>query len=178
MPAGKPPTRTRRRAAETWPSRTAPAIAALLLLASGSCSQKPPSPVLDTAKVGSVVVGHSSRSEVLAVMGRPSRTERSAAGEAWVYESKTDDSGGQSLMSGASAATGVIGAFVPYAGLVGSGLGLAGTAANGTRSDPQAVSLTVMFRDDGIVRDCSYSTTAAPTSAKPIDCQRPLAVAP
>ena len=170
--------RTRSQAAGILPPRTVPAIAAWLLLACSSCSQKPPSPVLDTAKVASVVVGHSSRSEVLAVMGRPSHTERSATGEAWVYESKTDDSGGQGLMSGASAASGVIGAFVPYAGLVGSGLGLAGTAANGTRPDPQAVSLTVMFRDDGIVRDCSYSTTAAPTSAKPIDCQRSLVVAP
>ncbi len=165
-------------AAKVVPPRTARAFAMLLLLASASCAQKPPSPVLDTAKVGSVVVGHSSRSDVLAVMGRPSHTERSASGEAWVYESKTDDTGGQSLMSGATAASGVIGAFVPYAGLVGSGLGLAGTAANGTRADPQAVSLTVMFRDDGIVRDCSYSTTAAPTSAKPIDCQRSLVVAP
>ena len=170
--------RMRLDAARTLPPRTAPAVAALLLLASSSCSQKPPSPVLDTAKVSSVVVGHSSRGDVLAVMGRPSRTERSAAGESWIYESKADDAGGQSLMSGASAASGVIGAFVPYAGLVGSGLGLAGTAANGTRPDPQAVSLTVMFRDDGIVRDCSYSTTAAPTSAKPIDCQRSVVVAP
>ena len=81
-------------------------------------------------------------------------------------------------MGGASAATGMVGAFVPYVGLIGSGLGLAGAAVNGAQPDVQAVSLTVLFRDDGIVRDCSYSSTAAPTSAKPIDCQRPIAVTP
>ncbi len=161
--------------AETLLPWTAIGLAALML-ASASCSQKAPSPVLDAAKVASVVVGQSSRNDVLAVMGRPARTERSAAGEAWVYEAKFGESGGQGLMSGASAATGVIGAFVPYVGLVGSGLGLA-SAATGARPDPQAVSLTVTFREDGVVRDCTYSSTAAPTSAKPIDCQRPV-VAP
>ena len=151
---------------------------AMLLLAGGSCSHKAPSPVLDTAKVASVVVGRSSRGEVLAAMGQPSRTERSGAGEAWIYESKPHEAGGSGLMGGASAATGVVGAFVPYVGLIGSGLGLAGAAVNGAQPDVQAVSLTVLFRDDGIVRDCSYSSTAAPTSAKPIDCQRPIAVTP
>ncbi len=148
-----------------------------MLLASASCSQKASSPVLDSAKISSVVVGRSSRADVLAAMGQPSRTERSALGEAWVYEAKTGEPGGQNLMGGATAASGVIGTFVPYVGLIGSGLGLAGAAANGTRPDPQAVSLTVMFRDDGIVRDCTYSSTAPPASGsgvmKPTDCQRP-----
>ena len=71
---------------------------------------------------------------------------------------------------------------MPYVGLIGSGLGLAGVAMDGMRAEPQAVMLAVMFRDDGVVRDCTYSSTAAPAGvagstadpAKLVDCQRPL----
>ena len=84
-------------------------------------------------------------------------------------------------MSGVSAASGVAGAFVPYVGLIGSGLGLAGVGADAMRADPQAVSLAVLFRGDGVVRDCTYSSTAAPAgvpgaaagAASPIGCQQP-----
>jgi len=165
-----------------WASRFSAALVAPLLLAGASCSQSAPaSAVLDSSKVASVVVGRSSRNDVFAALGQPSRTERSALGEAWVYEARTGDAGGRGLMNGASAASGVVGAFVPYAGLIGSGLGLAGVAMDGTRSEPQVVSLAVTFRDDGVVRDCTYSSTASPAGvpgsaagvAKLVDCQRP-----
>ena len=55
---------------------------------------------------------------------------------------------------------GVVGAFVPYVGLVGSGLGLA-NAVRGNGATPDAVSLAVRF-DNGVVRDCTVSSTAAP----------------
>lgn len=157
---------------------------AAMLLAGASCSHDaPPAAVLDAGKVASVVVGRSSRTDVFAALGQPSRTERSALGEAWVYEAKTGDAGGNGLISGASAATGVVGAFVPYVGLIGSGLGLAGVAMDGMRAEPQAVMLAVVFRDDGVVRDCTYSSTAAPAGVagpaadapKLVDCQRPAA---
>lgn len=165
-----------------WASRFSTALVAPLLLAGVSCSQSAPaSAVLDAGKVASVVVGRSSRTDVFAALGQPSRTERSALGEAWVYEAKTGDAGDHSLMNGASAATGVVGAFVPYVGLIGSSLGLAGAAMDGVRAEPQAVMLAVIFRDDGVVRDCTYSSTAAPAGvtgsatgvAKLVDCQRP-----
>ena len=152
----------------------------ILLLA--ACSQNaPPSAILDASKVGSVIVGRSSRAEVFTALGQPSRTERSALGEAWIYEARSGDPGGRGLMNGASAASGVVGAFVPYVGLIGSSLGLAGVAMDGARAASQVASLTVTFRDDGVVRDCAYASTAAPAGvpaspagvAKLVDCQRP-----
>lgn len=163
--------------------RLAMALATPALLLMASCSDNaPPPPIMDAGKVASVVVGRSSRTDVFNALGQPSRTERSGLGEAWVYQATKGDAGSGRLVSGASAASGVVGAFVPYAGLVGSGLGLAGAAANRTRPDAQAVSLTVLFRDDGVVRDCAYSSTALPAgvpgsaagTAKPIDCSRPV----
>jgi len=172
------------------------ALAAQFLVFGAACSQKaPPSVVMDAGKVGSVVVGRSTRSDVFAVLGQPSRTERSALGEAWIYEAKTTGAGGHGVMNGVSAASAVVGAFVPYVGLVGSGLGLADAAFDETRSEPELVSLTVAFRDDSVVRDCAYSSTATPVGmsaagtqasrtpglganiAKPVDCQRPAALA-
>jgi len=164
------------------------ALAGPLLLA--ACSQHAaPSAVLASGKVGSVAVGRSSRADVFAALGQPSRTERSANGEAWIYEVRTGDAGGRGWMSGVSAASGVAGAFVPYVGLIGSSLGLAGVGADAMREDPQAVSLAVSFREDGVVRDCAYSSTARPvgvpgpaagaaTDPAPIDCQRPIVLAP
>ena len=159
----------------------ATALAAPLLLAGVSCAERtPPSAILNPAKVGAVAVGRSTRADVFAALGQPSRTERSAGGEAWIYEARTGEPGSRGWMSGVSAASGVAGAFVPYVGLIGSSLGLAGVAADGMRTDPQAVSLAVLFRDDGVVRDCTYSSTAAPAgvsasaagAALPVDCQR------
>lgn len=163
-----------------WAARLAVALATPLLLLA-TCSQNaPPSAILDSSKVGSVVVGRSSRTEVFTALGQPSRTERSALGEAWIYEARTGGAGGRGLMSGASAASGVVGAFVPFVGLIGSGIGLAGVAMDGMQREPQVVSLTVTFREDSVVRDCAYASTAAPAGVTPaagiaklVDCQRP-----
>ncbi len=160
------------------------ALAGPLLLAAACSQRAAPSAVLDPGKVGAVTVGRSSRADVFAALGQPSRTERSAGGEAWVYEARTGDPGDRGWMTGVSAASGVAGAFVPYVGLIGSGLGLAG--ADALRADPQAVSLAVSFREDGVVRDCAYSSTAAPAGVPGapagapalIDCQRPPGAAP
>lgn len=170
-----------RRRRSGWALKLATALATPLLL--GACSQAAPaSAIMDSSKVGSIVVGRSTRTEVFSTLGQPSRTERSALGEAWIYEARTGDPGsGRTLMSGASAASGVVGAFVPFVGLIGSGIGLAGVAMDGTRAEPQVVSLTVAFRDDSVVRDCAYASTAAPAGvpgsaagvAKLVDCQRP-----
>ena len=155
------------------------ACSLLLLLVGPSCSRNKSAPaLLDAGKLGSVVVGRSSRSDVFAALGRPSRLERSASGESWIYEVKQRDGGGQSVLQGAAAASGVIGAFVPYAGIVGSGLGLAG-AAMGRNPEVETTSLTVKFGADGLVHDCVYSSTAFPTDSSdlippvPIDCKRP-----
>ncbi len=149
--------------------------------AAASCSQAAAPTALDPAKVATVAVGRSTRADVFTALGKPGHTERSGLGEAWVYEAKQGSSDNAGLVSGVSAASGLIGAFVPFAGLAGSGLGLANTAVGATRADPQSASLTVTFRDDGVVRDCLYSSTAAPAGvpgqaasiAKPVDCQRP-----
>ncbi len=164
----------------------AKAGAALALMAVASCAQSPaPSAILDAGKVSSIVVGRSSRTNVFTALGSPTRTQQSIAGESWVYEAKTDDSGRQRLMSGAGAAAGVAGAFVPYLGLVGSGLGLANAAGNTGRADADLVSMTVDFGANGLVRDCTYSSTAIPAGmpgaaagARPPGCQKPYAAVP
>jgi outer membrane protein assembly factor BamE (lipoprotein component of BamABCDE complex) len=165
----------------SWLARLA--VTGMMLVVVGpSCSRNVvPAAILDPGKVASVVVGRSSRADVFATLGRPSRTERSASGEAWIYEAKEDDAGGQDLIGGAAAVSGVVGAFVPYAGLVGSGLGLAGTAMGGSHAEPRVVSLAVAFGEDGIVRDCIASSTALPAgvpgavpgASRLADCQRP-----
>ena len=165
------------------PLRRAFVAAAALpfLLAMLSCSASAPSaPALDSGKVASIVVGRSSRNDVFAAMGQPARTERSSLGEVWFYQPASGGTGGSGLMSGASAASGILGAFVPYAGAVGSGLGLAG-AMGGTRPAPPSDSLSITFRDDGVVRDCTFSSATVPAAgpapaaapAKVVDCQRP-----
>ena len=166
----------------SWLVRMAIYFVLPMLFAGTSCSTSAPEPaVLDANKVASVVIGRSSRADVFSALGRPTRTERSALGEAWIYEAKTRDTGGQGLISGVSAASGVAGVFVPYASLVGSGLGLAGTAMSKVQPIPVVVSLAVAFAQDGVVRDCIYSSTAFPVGAPnpatgavvTVDCGRP-----
>lgn len=156
------------------------ARALLLMAASCSAPDARPPPVLDPGKVASVVVGRSSRADVFGALGRPGRMERSGRGETWIYEATQGGTRGGAGMGGVAAAAGVAGAFVPYVGLVGSGLGLAGAAVDGARPEVVQASLAVVFRDDGVVRDCTFSTTALPagmpgaaTDAPVIDCQRP-----
>ena len=89
-------------------------------------------------------------------------------------------------MSGAAAASGVAGAFVPYLGLVGSGLGLANATGDTGRREPDMVSMTVDFGVSGLVRDCTYSSTAVPAgmpgaaagAATPLGCQKPHPATP
>jgi len=163
-------------------AKLAMVLAALVLLAGAACSRSASkTTVLDTGKLATVVIGRSSRNDVFAALGRPSRTEQSGVGETWIYETKPGDAGGPDFVSGAAAVSGIVGAFVPYAGLVGSGLGLAGTAVNGTRGEPDTVSVAVSFGADGVVRNCVYSSTAAPAGvsgsaegpAKIMGCQKP-----
>lgn len=131
----------------------------------------------DRAKVASVVIGRSSRDDVFGALGRPSRTERNAAGEFWTYEWSGRGGRTAAAVQGAATASSVIGAFVPYAGLVGTGIGLAGPRLGGT-SKPDTSSLTVQFGPDGTVRECALSSTGLPaglhgSAGPPVDCQRP-----
>ena len=147
-------------------------------MAGASCAA-PPAPALDAGKVASVVIGRSSRADVFAALGRPARTEQGTQGETWIYESGGDGGGRSGLGSTAAAASGVVGAFVPYVGLIGSGLGLA-SAVRGSGATPDTVSLAIRF-DNGVVRDCTVSSTALPrgvpgaaADAGPaLGCQRP-----
>ena len=167
----------RLRSAHSWISSFIP----LLLLIGATCSPNTNSTsILNPAKVANVVVGQSSRADVFAALGRPRRTERSSLGESWIYEYKNDAAGQRGVLQGAAAVSGVIGAFVPYAGLVGSGLGLTGNAIDQTPR-VETTTLAVEFGADGVVRDCVYSSTALPAGVAgtapvaPIDCQRPPA---
>ncbi len=147
-----------------------------------SCSQNHRQPAtLDPKKVASIVVGSSSRADVFAILGRPSRTERSAQGEAWIYEVKEAHADRRNLVGGVAAASGLVGAVVPYAGLVGSALSLADAATGGgANSEDDTARLAVQLADNGVVRDCVYSSTALPTltstsaPAAPVmvDCRR------
>ena len=144
-----------------------------------ACAPNPqPTAILDPKKVALVVVGRSSRNDVFATLGRPTRTERNAAGETWIYDATPRKADNGSLISGAVTATGIVGAFVPYVGLAGSGIGLANSASNASETAPDVSSMSVMFGSNGLVRDCAYSSTATPaglpgTSAtQVIDCQR------
>ena len=71
-----------------WVTHLARTGAALALLACASCAQAPP-PAMDAAKVSAVVIGQSSRTDVFAALGRPSRTEQSLLGET-CYASLTE----------------------------------------------------------------------------------------
>ena len=180
---------TRRRRPVSQASRPGAglAVAILALLAAAACSGNHTSEggtaILDAGKVSSIIVGHSSRADVFAVLGRPSRSERSAAGEAWVYEAREDDpaDGQQGVITGMASAAGLVGAVVPYAGMVGSGLGLAGAAARKSRHEPAVTSLALAFGPDGVVRECVYTSTAGPAglpgsgpNAPVADCRRPF----
>jgi hypothetical protein len=164
-----------------WPGHSQiSACIPFLLLIGASCSRNDAASVLNPVKVAHVVVGQSSRADVFATLGRPTRTERNSSGESWIYEDRSDAAGRRGILQGAAAASGIIGAFVPYAGLAGSGLGLAGAAMDGI-SSTGVTSLAVEFGANGVVRECVFSSTAVPAgvpeiaAAAPIDCQRSTA---
>lgn len=155
------------------------AVCALALLATACASTAPPpAAMLDPARVKSIVIGRSSRTDVYAALGQPGHTEQSGQGEAWVYETQSGGPGNQQLSNGAGAAAGVAGAFIPYVGLVGSGLGLANAAMGSQHASPKPSSLKVSFSGSGIVSDCLYASTSMPAglsgaTAPAIGCQRP-----
>ena len=151
--------RSNRRRAASFRSGLA-RLAILGLLSQAACSQTPHPATLDPGKMAAVVIGQSSRKDVFATLGRPGRTKQGADGETWVYESKASGGDGR-LQSGAAVTAGVVGAFVPYVGLLGSGMGLANVATSGGPA-PEVASLEVSFGEDGRVRNCLYSTTALP----------------
>ncbi len=133
----------------------------------------------DLRKLSSVVVGQSSRADVLGVMGRPSQVLRNARGEAWVYEAQGASRNEGRMAAGAQAAATVAGALIPFAGLVGAGMGLASAAASESRQ-PMVTTMTVEFAEAGVVRDCIYATNAMTTDdlvradgRAPFDCVRP-----
>ena len=149
-------------------------VLALLALCSG-CAGQPGPDFTQPGKLAGVVVGRSSRAEVFAALGRPARTERSSAGEAWVFEASNQSGPSAGLVSGATVASSVVGAFVPFAGLVGTGIGL----ANSSRPAADTVTLVVKFDPNGVVQDCTQTSTAAPVGlpgvegSPPPDCTRP-----
>ncbi len=157
--------------------RTCLTVCAFALLAAACTPAAPRASMLDPAKVGSVVIGRSSRTDVFAALGQPSRTEQSRQGESWMYETQSGASD-QHLSDGAGAAAGLVGAFVPYVGLLGSGLGLADAAMDSQHAPPRTSSLRIVFSGNGVVRDCLYTTTDMPAGlpgakAPAIGCQRP-----
>ena len=124
-----------------------------------------------------MTVGRSTRADVFKALGQPKQTERSASGEAWVYEAREPKQNLNRLAGGAAAGSAIAGAFIPYVGLLGSGLGLANAAA-GPGAPPASTTLTVAFGETGLVRDCIVATTAPPTpqaaGQPPLDCTRPV----
>ena len=156
--------------------RCLPALAAGLLavLPAAACTPAKPTATIDASKMAAVLIGRSSRSDVFATLGRPARTEQSRAGERWIYEARPDSQGNAQLISGAGAAAGAIGAFVPFVGLVGPGLGLVNAASDTPR--PQAsASFSVDFGADGVVRDCVYASSDIPAGLQGAPASRPLA---
>lgn len=147
--------------------------AAALLLA--ACTQPPAGPAaLDVTKVPNIIVGRSSRAEVFALLGQPGRIDRDGQGERWTWAS-----GGAApdrLGPAMQAASTVAGAFIPFAGLAGTGLGLARSATDGP--PPGLTTFAVAFTDRGVVQDCMASASALPADGAGApavlpDCQRP-----
>ena len=112
-------------------------------------------------------------------MGQPSQVLRNARGESWVYEAQGASRGDGRMAAGAQAATTVASALIPFAGLVGAGVGLANSMASEPRR-PTATTVTIEFAEAGVVRDCLYATNAMTPDdlaradgRAPFDCRRP-----
>ncbi len=159
--------------------RRACAVASTLLTVASCAQPSGHHAILEPSRVSSIIVGRSSKSDVLTALGKPSRVDRNGQGETWVYEYRPDGSGRQTLLAGAQAASAVAGAFVPFVGLLGTGVGLA-SAADGGGPEPGTTTLAINFADFGIVRECTYSTSMVPADSPTganagtaPDCQRP-----
>lgn len=169
------------------PTRTriiALSVGALALLSASGCALEDAAPTIDPARMALVEIGRSSRADVFATLGRPIRTERSTAGERWIYEAGPQSQGNAQLVSGVGAAAGIAGVFVPYLGLIGPGLSLA-NAASGTQPTGAArATLSVDFTAEGLARDCVYSSGAMPAglpgaaSVQPLGCAAAHSPAP
>ena len=148
------------------------------LLSTSGCAPEAAPATIDPAKMAMVEIGRSSRDDVFATLGRPVRTERSNAGERWIYEAAAQSDRRGRLVSGVGTATGVLGTFVPFVGLVGPGLSLANAATGPSPPSTAGSSLSVDFGADGLVRDCIYASGAMPTglsggpAAMPFGCGR------
>lgn len=136
----------------------------------------------DLRKLSAVVVGQSSRADVLGVMGQPSQVLRNARGESWVYEAQDSGRTDGRVAAGTQAAATVAGALIPFAGLVGAGMGLANAAVSEPRR-PAVTTVTVEFAEAGVVRECIYATNAMTPDdllradgRAPFDCVRPAPV--
>ena len=160
--------------------RAMAAALGVLSMALGAVSCAPDAPA-KTVDVSSIVIGQSTRADVFSKLGKPARTEERGTGETWVYETRSGGGMRRGLMSGAAAASGVVGAFVPFVGLVGPGIGLLDATTGAPGAAPEVSSLSIVYGDDGIVRDCVYSTTGVPAGmpgsdpakAKAAGCARP-----
>ena len=153
-------------------------LGAALLMTLAACAGGEDGP--DFSKLTTVVVGQSSRADVLGAMGRPSQVLRTAKGEAWVYEAGGGRDRARMAAAGTQAATTVASALIPFAGLVGAGLGLANSMTSDPRG-PQVTTVTVDFAETGVVRDCLYATNvitnadlARADGRAPFDCSRPV----
>ena len=151
-------------------------VAGTALLALAACAGGAEAP--DLRKLSAVVVGQSSRTDVLGVMGQPSQVVRGARGESWVYEAQGVSRNDGRMAAGAQAATTVASALIPFAGLVGAGMGLANSMGPDSRR-PAVTTVTIDFAEAGFVRDCFYATNAmAPDDLvradgrAPFDCIR------
>ena len=112
-------------------------------------------------------------------MGQPSQVVRSARGESWVYDAQGAGRDNARMAAGTQAATTVASALIPFAGLVGAGVGLANSMASEPRR-PTVTTVTIEFAEAGIVRDCLYATNAMTPDdlaradgRAPFDCRRP-----
>ena len=158
-------------------------VTILLVIAAAACShQVGTKAILDPSKTSSIVVGQSSKAEVLRSLGPPRRADRNGQGESWVYRIEGRDTNERQIAAGAQVVSAAVGALVPFGGLVGAGIGLAGTGLRGSEKEMPAAVLTVDFGTQGVVRECTFSTNVVsvatasnpdPASQMPLDCQRP-----
>ena len=127
--------------------------AILLPLGMAGCSgQSGDTAILEPGKVSSIVIGQSSRSDVLALLGQPNHTTWNRDGESWVYQVTDEDLRRESMSNGATIAGGVLGAFVPFGGLIGMGLGMAGSQVSELATASPTTTL-VLLQSFGVGRE-------------------------
>ena len=159
-------------------SRISACISFLLLIAA-SCSRNDAASVLNPVKVADVIVGQSSRADVFAALGRPTRTEQTAWGSPGFMKTRAMPQAGDAFSGGGCRVRRhrCVRALCWFRGLR---LG-ARWRRHGRNSETDVASLAVEFGANGVVRECVYSSSALPAgvpgavAVAPIDCQRPAA---